>query len=118
MIDPMTANVSTGVKREALRERIASYYMPDTLIEAMFAVLAERQRQDDKWGDITNFDSRPPEKWLTILAEEFGELAQAFLKRDQENALEEATQVAAVAVAVLESLQRRGVTERSNDKPL
>lgn len=75
-------------------------------------VLDERDRQDKKWGTIDNFDNRSPHEWMTILTEEVGELAEAFLERDQENAIEEATHVAAVAVGILESLQRRSITER------
>ena len=39
-------------------------------------VLAEQQRQDDKWG-VQNHDDLT---WLAILTEEVGETAQAILK--------------------------------------
>ena len=79
---------------------------------ALEAVDEERCRQDIKWGTINNFDDRPLDRWLTILVEEVGELAEGIQNRDQANIEEEATQVAAVAVAILESVRRRPVTER------
>ncbi len=49
--------------------------MTEKTVRLMGEVLAERQRQDDKWGrqdhDLT--------VWLTVLAEEVGEVAQAIL---------------------------------------
>lgn len=86
----------------------------ESLPEALELVANERCRQDNKWGGIENFDDRPPEKWMTILMEEVGELAEGVLCRDQENVLEEAAQVAAVATAIVESMQRRAITERPN----
>ncbi len=70
---------------------------------ALVAIAGERQRQDEKWGE----QNHEPFVWLAILTEEVGELAQAMLHREfggpQALALEEeATQVAAVAVALLE----------------
>lgn len=70
-------------------------------------VVEERARQDEKWGDITHFDERNVHEWQSILTEEVGELAEAFLQRDDVAAEEEAIQVAAVAVAILESISRK-----------
>lgn len=89
--------------------------LPLPQYRALVEVWRERCRQDGKWGAIHSFDSRTPEEWLTILAEEFGELAEGILKRDEANTMEEATQVAAVAIAILESLQRRSMQERDHD---
>lgn len=63
-------------------------------------IMAERDRQDDKWGaDRMLEDSL----WLTILAEEVGECAKGILKHHTPEMLEqEVVQVAAVAVAWLE----------------
>lgn len=44
--------------------------------------------------------------------EEVGELAEGMLERDQENILEEATQVAAVAIAIAESMRRNPIGNR------
>ncbi|MNY39778.1 hypothetical protein D3C86_1744800 [compost metagenome] len=75
-------------------------------------VVAERQRQDDKWGAS---DPLPWGDWSLILGEEVGELQQAMLEsRFTENQIaalayiiEEAVQVAAVAVALVEDARRR-----------
>ena len=76
--------------------------------KALRLVLAERQAQDEKWGDQAH---HPDSTWLTILMEEVGELSQVVLHArfgghhgTWENAMEEATQVAAVSLAWLEAL--------------
>ncbi len=60
-------------------------------------IVAERQHQDEKWP-ITD---HPPEKWLTILVEEVGEVAKAILENDPALVLE-LVQTAAVCVRWLE----------------
>lgn len=67
-------------------------------------ILRERRRQDDKWGADRNLFN---ESWLTILSEEVGEAAKAILETDFENLDKEVMQVAAVALAWLENLERR-----------
>jgi NTP pyrophosphatase (non-canonical NTP hydrolase) len=78
---------------------------------ALRAVLAERERQDAKWGE----QNHEPVWWLAILGEEYGELCQAVLESHFDNGTDkggfgnvynEATQVAAVALALLERLNR------------
>ncbi len=64
------------------------------------AIQTERDRQDVKWG-ANRYLSR--EMWLTILMEEVGEAAKAALEADMEGYAEELIQVAAVAVAAIES---------------
>lgn len=76
---------------------------------AMEDVLEERHRQDRKWGK----QDHPPEWWLVILGEEYGEACQAALadmftrnrctgeKRSGEYR-KELVQVAAVALAAIE----------------
>lgn len=58
----------------------------------------ERARQEAKWGSQRNLSS---EKWMTILMEEVGEVANAILEGDSVNYQEELVQVAAVAVNML-----------------
>lgn len=70
---------------------------------AISLILKERQRQDEKFGWPQEHSI---DRWLVILGEEFGELCKAALERDSENFFEEVTQVAAVAVAILETYQR------------
>ncbi len=68
------------------------------------AILDERDRRDDKWGEQ---DHSLPE-WTVILMEEVGELAKAVsaetfpLTETEKNWREEAIHVAAVALAMLE----------------
>lgn len=85
------------------------------LTPALLSVIKERKRQDAKWGE-QNHDTNV---WLGILGEEFGELCQAVnetwfdngpeerRKGGYENIRAEAVQVAAVAVALVECLDRR-----------
>lgn len=66
----------------------------------------ERNRQDTKWSHRTN-NSTP--EWMMILGEEYGEACQAGCdimfgsQNDRSLFIEEMIQVAAVAVAILES---------------
>ncbi len=67
--------------------------------EILQAIRDERARQDAKWG----VQSHSPAVWLTILMEEVGEAAWASLEGDPVGYSEELVQVAAVAIAALES---------------
>ncbi|KKN21862.1 hypothetical protein LCGC14_0920910 [marine sediment metagenome] len=64
------------------------------------ALQDERERQDVKWGANRYLAQ---ETWLTILMEEVGETAKAALEDDPSGYAEELVQVAAVAIAALES---------------
>lgn len=70
-------------------------------------VLGERDSQDERWG--VQRHSWP--EWTTILAEEFGEAAQAANNEhfhptgDLSRLKEELVQVAAVAVAMIEHIE-------------
>lgn len=81
---------------------------------ALTMVKRERQRQDALWGDQSG---NHPFEWMSILGEEFGELCEAvnetFFKNGthpdrggNEKIIKETTQVAAVAVAIIEAAQR------------
>jgi len=82
--------------------------------DALQSVIAERARQDAKWGE-QNHDLP---YWVGILGEEFGELCQAInetvfnngpVEREKggyANVRAEAVQVAAVAVTFVEMLDR------------
>lgn len=80
-------------------------------IEALILVDKERDRQEKKWGDQSG---NHPCDWMSILGEEFGELCEAVNETCFSNAshpdrggidkiIKEATQVAAVAVAIIEA---------------
>ena len=82
----------------------ARYLASRVLLESIHKA---RQRQIDKWG---RYKDMPPQTWLMILGEEFGEACSAAHdtiyggKHDGE--LEaELIQVAAVAIAWLEEMQ-------------
>ena len=79
-------------------------------------VLAERKRQDEKWGE----QNHDPITWLGILVEEVGELAKAIIETvfisfgshgGIGNIRREAIDVAAVAVAIVECLDRAMAAE-------
>ena len=73
-------------------------------VQVLYDVAAERDRQDKKWG----VQLHDPQWWLVILAEEVGEVARAIFEADDAGVREdyraELVQVAAVAVAAIESL--------------
>jgi NTP pyrophosphatase (non-canonical NTP hydrolase) len=58
----------------------------------------ERIRQNGKWG----WQQWDGYKWLTILAEEFGEIANAILEHDHESIEKELIHTAAVCCAMFE----------------
>ena len=92
--------------------------LPPHFEDAINAVKNERLRQIKKWG--ADSDNHPFE-WMSILGEEFGELCEAvnetYFKRGahperggQDKIIKEASQVAAVAVAVIESAMKQKET--------
>lgn len=87
-------------------------YDNEKIDSALAFVRTERQRQNALWGDQSG---NHPFEWLSILGEEYGELCEAvnetyFQKSTHperggyEKIIQEATQVAAVAVAFIESI--------------
>ncbi len=80
----------------------------ELLTTALQSVLEERRSQDAKWGEQNHI----PFIWLGILTEEVGETSEAMLHETfggpkAENIRKEAVQVAAVALAIVEYLDRR-----------
>uniref|UniRef100_A0A6H1ZNI6 Uncharacterized protein n=1 Tax=viral metagenome TaxID=1070528 RepID=A0A6H1ZNI6_9ZZZZ len=74
---------------------------------AISNVLCERRQQDGKWGE----QNHDPYVWLSILVEEVGEASKAMLEsRFSGNEMiryrDEMVQVAAVALAAIESFDR------------
>lgn len=65
-------------------------------------IIIERYAQDAKWGEQNHY----PAYWLAILGEEVGEANKAFLENDVEGYRSELVQVAAVATAMVESIDR------------
>jgi NTP pyrophosphatase (non-canonical NTP hydrolase) len=90
-----------------------SHLTEDVLLD----VIAERKRQDWKWGE----QNHDPETWLAVLIEEVGEVGKAILEMsfpsgEAVDLLDlyrlELIQVAAVAVAAIES-HDRAITKRN-----
>jgi NTP pyrophosphatase (non-canonical NTP hydrolase) len=77
--------------------------MPSTETTILLEVAGERGSQLRKWGVQRHTDA----VWLAILHEETGEAARAILEADEENMRAELIQVAAVAVAWVEDIDRR-----------
>lgn len=84
--------------------------MPSRTDFALTEIELERARQDNLWGE----QNHSPLVWLSILTEEFGEVGKAlneWINGDPESAKRyrnELIQVAAVAAAAVESLDRNG----------
>ncbi len=75
-----------------------------TRMKVLEAVLAERERQDDKWGDQT---ANSDEHWTVILTEELGEVAREVYEGRSAGMFEEVIQCAAVAFAWAEAFLNR-----------
>ena len=78
-----------------------------TLTQVLNSVMVERERQDKKWGSQR---SLPDATWLAILVEEVGEAAAEVITNpgySERRLRDELVQVAAVAIAWVESIGRR-----------
>lgn len=75
-------------------------------------IIDERDRQDSKWGGVPGVDRRDDHTYPAVLTEEVGESCRAWLERDVSALREELVQVAAVAVAWIEELDRGGAVPR------
>lgn len=73
--------------------------------EAVRSILRERSRQDRKWGP----SAERPVPSLRVLVEEVGEVAKAQQEESDERIREELIHVAAVAVAMVEGIDRGDV---------
>ena len=88
--------------------------------QALTDVLAERARQDKKWGE----QNHDPFTYLVILMEEIGELSQASVqtryggRKGGDGAIrKEAIHTAAVALAIVECLDRKRWAWSKETKP-
>lgn len=71
---------------------------PRVIIE----VIKERNRQDEKWG----VQYHRPLYWIGILGEEYGEACKEAIEFNTSKFRAELVQVAAVAIAAIEDLDR------------
>lgn len=83
---------------------MATCFVPARMQFVVNAVVAERERQDAKWGP----QDHPLPVWMAILMEEVGELSECVLHAQfgghaAENLRKEAVQVAAVALALVQA---------------
>lgn len=78
-------------------------------------VLEERQRQDATWGAAAA-RGYAPERWLAVLVEEVGEVAEAILERRPSDTVAELLQVAAVAIATIEAIEAGDATVRTAER--
>lgn len=92
-----------------LQNRINEVQRAERQMASIYSVLSERKRQDSKWG-VQHHD---PFVWLGILMEEVGEASQEALTQKfgaagngHGNLREEVVQIAAVALAWLEDIDR------------
>lgn len=74
----------------------------ETNLPLLMEVLSERIKQEKKWG----IQDHSRLKWNAILGEEFGEVSKAILENDSDGYRAELIQVAAVAIAAIESYDR------------
>jgi len=72
-------------------------------------ISTERIRQEALWGPQNHSGA----VWTSILMEEVGEVAKAVNEGDESNYIEELIQVAALAVAMIESANRNGLRGKS-----
>ena len=110
----ITARIGTGTLYlkdvlNVLLHSIKGFNMTDhASTNAMFDVLEEMNRQDEKWGADRN---QHPFVWQAILGEEVGEVCQAMLHDEfggshAGTAREELVQVTAVALQIIEQYDR------------
>lgn len=76
---------------------------------AVYSALDEMGRQDRKWGEQR---SNTPEKWVSILGEEFGEVCRGVLEDDIDQYREELVHVAAVALRAVQNLDEQWEADR------
>lgn len=81
-------------------------------------VIAERKRQDEKWGEQNHF----AERWATIIGEEYGEMCKAINEfsfnptpETEQDIYTEAIQTMASCMAMLECMERaKGANAQKN----
>lgn len=71
--------------------------------KAVIDILEERERQDEQWG-VSDHTSQ---LWVTILMKQVGQFSEAALRDSRiEDLRKEAVQIAAVALAMIENIDR------------
>lgn len=75
-------------------------------------IVDERKHQNALWGGVPGVDRRDDATYPAVLTEEVGEACEAWLEREPQELRQELVQVAAVAVAWIEELDRGGMRVR------
>lgn len=75
------------------------------ILSILAQITEERERQDNKWGEQNHSDG----DWSLIFNEEYGEAAKARLEEDYRQFRKELVESAAVLVAWIEAIDRRGL---------
>ena len=88
-----------------MTEGIELEEMEQIFDEVLDEVFEERLNQNCQWGEQNNC----PDKWLSILLEEVGEVAEANNDEEYKNYREELIQVAAVAIQMVECYDRNSL---------
>lgn len=94
---------------------VAKFVVTEDQRDAIDAILEERRRQADKWHEPPGVWPCAPGIKLAVLAEEFGEVANALLERDGANLKVELIQVAAVCLKWLEAFNEDEISNRKVD---
>ena len=82
-----------------------------TRAKILEAVLAERERQAERWGDQTEHTDL---EWMSILTEEIGEVAKDVNDQRMAGMFEELIQCAAVCFAWSEAFITRGAVKHDS----
>jgi NTP pyrophosphatase (non-canonical NTP hydrolase) len=108
-LNVLTKQIVMGWVHDELILRDTQQAASNEMTDALDDVLARRKKQDAKWGE----QNHNPYIYLAILIEEVGELGQAILqtqfggdKGGWLNVRNEAVDVAAVGLALIECLDR------------
>ena len=87
-------------------DQVFTIEMPETRAKALADVETERARQDAYWGGPVHDDNHSATEWCLILNARLGKASEAAIDRDFPEARRRLIQIAAVAVAAVESLDR------------
>lgn len=104
-MDTVTTGMSDDADTtEAKCEAVTSMSRTRVQGKLLTDILVERRRQDIRWGHAADRHLSMP-VYVAVLTEEVGEVARAILEKSPEQLKAELTQVAAVALCMLEALE-------------
>lgn len=80
--------------------------MEKDTVQILDEVLQERRRQDNKWGGEENDDKHTPNDWHEVIADYNGWARRMAAMGSNDKARKRYIQIAAIAVAVVERIDR------------